>query len=70
MENKQDLTTGELSKLKEQAERSVVGQNGQFRIQFDNPVQGIDTAKVYTTRDQAVDVAYEFLRQHQGIKAA
>jgi hypothetical protein len=69
MENNQDLTTGNLSRLKEQAQRSVIEQNGKFIIQFDTPVPGVDTSRTYDTKDLAVDAAFNFLK-NRGVRAA
>lgn len=67
-----NLTTGKVDDqtLRQQAEKYLKEVNGQWMIQFDQPVQGFDPSKTYVNRDQALEQAFNLLKTRQGIRAA
>jgi hypothetical protein len=59
-----------LDALRTQAAKSVIERDGMFTIQFEKPVQGIDSTKTYSTKELAIEAAYNALRNHAKSKAA
>ena len=72
MDNNKDTTGNNLEQLKLQAEQSVSQKGHDWVINFPTPIHGFDTNKTYTSKDLAIDAAFNALkaRESSKVKAA